>query len=339
MMKYNKLQQLPPKWARFCLEIQSFMERLTNESLKNKRFLAAFSGGPDSLALLRVLDFIRPRTGMDISAVHLNHLLRPDADADESFAKKVCLELGIPLKCGRSSVSSFARIRNTGLEEAGRIIRYKFIRALAVIQKSDYVLTGHQLNDLAEDVLMRLGRGAGWPGLSGMAGYDPGRKLMRPLLLTPRKIILDFLDAIGQEYILDASNEDRSFLRNKIRLDLIPVIEQINPGFLKSVSGLWKLGRIDGEHWDGILDEFIITNLDDGSYISCQTLDPLSRATRLRLYKKILDELGPGQVLFDNLLELDELWVRGKGGKETWFPGDKFGRIVKKGILFGTRDS
>jgi tRNA(Ile)-lysidine synthase len=333
----RKLQDLPPEWARFCLGIQSFMEKMLDGSIQGKSFLVAFSGGPDSLALLRVLDFIRPRTGISISAVHLNHMLRPEADADERFAEQVCLELEIPLKSGRSRVESFARVKNTGFENAGRTIRYRFIRALAAAQKTDYILTGHQLNDLAEDMLMRLCRGTGWPGLSGMTGYDPLRRLIRPLLLTPRKTVLDFLDNIGQEYVLDASNEDRSFLRNKIRMDLIPVLEEISPGFLKSVTGLWKLGGIDREHWQGVLDD-VLTGLDDDRYIPVRTLEQLSRAARLRLYKKMLDRMGPGQALLEVLLELDELWFRGQGGREVWFPGDKFARIVKKGVLFGIRD-
>ena len=334
----RKLQDLPPDWARFCLGIQSFMEKMLGESIQGKKFVAAFSGGPDSLALLRILDFIRTRTGIIVYAVHLNHMLRPEADADERFAKKICMELDIPLKCGRSRVESFARVRNTGLENAGRTIRYRFIRALASAEKADYILTGHQLNDLAEDMLMRLCRGTGWPGLSGMTGYDPLRRLVRPLLLTPRKTVLDFLDNIGQEYVLDASNEDRSFLRNKIRMDLIPVLEEISPGFLKSVSGLWKLGGVDREHWQGVLGD-VLAGLEDDRYIPGRTLDQLSRAARLRLYKIMLDRLGPGQALLEVLLELDELWIKGRGSREVWFPGDKFARIVKKGVLFGTRDS
>lgn len=337
-MQYKKLQDLPSGWARFCLGIQAFMEDLIQEKIKGKKFLVAFSGGPDSMALLAVLHYIQPRTGINIFAAHLNHMLRPAAEKEEDFTGKICSRLGIPIACGRENVTAFARTANMGIEEAARTLRYDFIQKAADRLGADYILTGHHLNDLAEDMLMRLSRGAVWPGLSGMSGYDPERKLVRPLLLTPRKTILEFLDAIGQEYMLDESNADKSFLRNRIRLDLVPVFEAINPGFLSSAVNLWKLGRIDEDHFKSILKAVPIADKKQGRHVSFGALEPLSKASRLRLYKKILDDLGPGQVLFDNLQDLDRLWQEGKGGKIVQFPGDKFGRIVDKGILFGLED-
>ncbi|MFO7727778.1 MAG: tRNA lysidine(34) synthetase TilS [Desulfonatronovibrio sp.] len=329
-----KLQNLPPAWARFCLGIQSFMERLAGESIKDRKLLVAFSGGADSTALLRVMDIIRIRSGINISAVHLNHMLRPGAHADEEFSRGLCSDLDIPITCGRSNVSAYARIKKTGLEEAARTVRYNFILALAARQKADYILTGHHLNDLAEDVIMRLGRGTGWPGLSGMTGFDPARKLVRPFLLTPRQKILDFLSVLGQEYMCDSSNEDVSFSRNKIRHEVLPVLEEVNPGILKSVAGLWELGRIDGDYWQEFLKNIDVPTRDGGKYVSRGMLEPLPRAARLRLYKKVLDELGPGQALFDNLNDLDQLWKQNAGNKAIQFPGNKLGTILKKGIMF-----
>lgn len=336
-MQYKKLQDLPSRWARFCLDIQSFMEELIQEEIHGRKLLVSLSGGPDSSALLRIMKYIRPRTGINIFAVHLNHMLRPGADKEEDFTRKMCAGFAIPLECGKRDVFSFAQTGKMGIEEAARALRYDFIQEAAARLKADYILTGHHLNDLAEDILMRLSRGAVWPGLSGMSAYDPERKLVRPLLLTPRKTILEFLDAIGQEYMLDESNEDKSFLRNRIRLDLVPVFEEINPGFLSSAANLWKLGRIDEDHFKSILMAVPITDRKQGKHVSFEALKSLSKAIRLRLYKKLLDDLGPGQVLFDNLHELDRLWQEGKGGKIVQFPGDKFGMVDHKGILFGIK--
>lgn len=330
-----KLQNLPPAWARFCLDVQSFTERLLGESIKDKKLLIAFSGGADSTALLRVMDLIRVRTRISISAVHLNHMLRSGAHAEQEFARGLCSDLAIPIICGRSNVSAYARIKKTGLEEAARTVRYNFILALAARQNADYILTGHHLNDLAEDIIMRLGRGTGWPGLSGMAGFDPARKLVRPFLLTPREKILDFLRLLGQDYMCDSSNKDVSFTRNKVRHEVLPVLEGMNPGILKSIAGLWKLGRIDGDYWQGLLKNIPVATRDEGKYVFSSTLESLPRAARLRLYKKVLDELGPGQALFDNLYDLDQLWKKNAGNKTIQFPGNKFGRIFKKGIIFG----
>jgi tRNA(Ile)-lysidine synthase len=336
-MRYNKLQDLPPGWARFCLNIQAVMEDLVQEKIKGRTVLVSLSGGPDSTALLLALHYIRPRTGINIFAAHLNHMLRPAADKEEDFTGNLCARLAIPLEHGKKDVTLFAQTGKMGIEEAARTLRYDFIQKAADRLGADYILTGHHLNDLAEDMLMRLSRGAVWPGLSGMSGYDPDRKLVRPLLLTPRKTILEFLDAIGQDYMLDESNEDKSFLRNRIRLDLVPVFEAINPGFLSSAANLWKLGRIDEDHFKSILRAVPITERNQGKHVCFEDLESLSKASRLRLYKKLLDELGPGQVLFDNLNELDRLWQEGNGGKTVQFPGDKFGMIDHKGILFGIR--
>lgn len=333
-----KLQNLPPAWARFCLDIQSFTEQLVGESIKGKKLLVAFSGGADSTALLRVMDFIRVRSGITISAVHLNHLLRPGAYAEEEFVRRLCSDLDIRITSGRSNVSAFARIKKTGLEEAARTVRYNFVLALATRQKADYILTGHHLNDLAEDIIMRLGRGTGWPGLSGMPGFDPARKLVRPFLLTPRQKILDFLSILGQEYMCDSSNEDVSFSRNKIRHEAFPVLEKVHPGVMKSFACLWKLGRIDKDYWRGFLKKIPVATHDEGKYVSCGTLESLPRAARLRLYKKVLDELGPGQALFDGLYDLDQLWQQNAGNKTIQFPGNKFGRICKKGVIFGIKN-
>ncbi|WP_035244525.1 tRNA lysidine(34) synthetase TilS [Desulfonatronovibrio hydrogenovorans] len=335
---YSKLQELPPKWARFCLNIQSCMEEMTGQPIKDSHLLIAFSAGPDSMALLRILDFVRQRARIRLSAFHVNHMLRDEARTEQDFAVQECSRLGIPIQWVEVDVRSFAKAEKIGTEEAGRKLRYEHLLKAASRDNADYILTGHQLNDLAEDMVMRLCRGTGWPGLAGMSGFDPKRKLLRPLILTPKQSILDFLDVIDQPYIKDPSNKEMSFLRNRVRHELIPLLENINPGFLKSASGLWKLGKIDTEYWDGQISQVKVVESGDGKWLPQESLLSLSQAARLRLYKDVLDRLGPGQVLLGNLLDLDRLWAKGDGNREVGFPGSKIARIVKKGILFEQND-
>ncbi|MFW5730619.1 MAG: tRNA lysidine(34) synthetase TilS [Desulfonatronovibrionaceae bacterium] len=337
-MSYSKLQELPPLWARFCLRHQDFMEMLTRQSMQDKKVVLALSGGADSMALLRILHFLIPRTGLKLTAVHLNHMLRDNAQNDEKLAREQCLKLGIDFRAGHSRVASYARLTRTGTEEAARILRYRFLFMEAARRNADYVVTGHNLNDLAEDVLMRLGRGAGWPGLAGMAGYDPGRKLLRPLLLTSREKITDFLENLGQVWSRDESNLDVSFSRNRVRHELVPLMKSIYPGFFRSVANLWKLGRMDEAYWAEVLEHSADKALTGKDYYDHQTLSAMNQAARLRLYKQVLDRKGPGHVLFENLTELDRLWMQGRGGKVIRFPGRKFARIVQRGILFGCDD-
>ncbi len=333
---YFRLQELPPGWARFCVNIQSFMEEMIQKSLKGKKLLLALSGGPDSIGLLRVLDFLRPRAGFFLSAVHLNHMLREESSFEQSFVQQQCLSLSIPLHVGNSDVRSYSRWKKKGIEESARIIRYRFIKDVAVKEGVDFILTAHHLNDLAEDVLMRLGRGAGWPGLCGMKGFDPERQLMRPFITTPKKNILDFLDLLNQDYVSDRSNEDLFFTRNKVGLKIVPLMEEINPGFLKSIVSLWRLGRLDEQFWDDALNSICFIQEGSESFFTYEDLSSLSKAGRLRLYKNILDKLGPGQSLASNLWELDKCWESGVGGKMIMFPGNKFAKIEKKGIRFGS---
>ncbi|MFN2267225.1 MAG: tRNA lysidine(34) synthetase TilS [Desulfonatronovibrio sp.] len=332
---YFRLQDLPPRWARFCVNIHSFMEEMIQESLEGKNILLSLSGGPDSIGLLRVLDFLRPRAGFFLSAVHLNHMLREESFSEHDFVQEQCSNLKIPLHAGSSNVRSYSRWKKKGIEESARIIRYRFVRDVAEKEGSDFILTAHHLNDLAEDVLMRLGRGTGWPGLCGMKGFDPERKLLRPLIITPKKNILDFLHLLNQYYVTDKSNEDLFFTRNKVGLKIVPLMEEINPGFLESIASLWRLGRSDEQFWEDALKGIYFKQEGAESFFAYENLCSLSKSGRLRLYKKILDKLGPGQSLASNLWDLDKCWESGTGGKMIMFPGNKFAKIEKRGIRFG----
>ncbi|WP_045214918.1 tRNA lysidine(34) synthetase TilS [Desulfonatronovibrio magnus] len=361
----DTLQTLPGKWARFCLRIESFWQEVCDleadyedsrtagkiicssskcsaagitkhaGKVKESRVLIALSGGPDSVALLKVLFYLRIRNNLDIHAAHLNHMLRPEADQEEDFVSNCCREHDILLVRAREDVQAFAAGNRMGIEEAARFIRYEFLAQEASRLDADFIMTGHHLNDLAEDQLLRLGRGTGWPGLAGMKAYDPSRRLMRILLRTPKQDILDFLKAVRQNYITDYSNDDTSFSRNRVRHNIVPEMEQINPGYLDAVESMWQLGRIDERHWQDILENIPVHKKGDDFFCAPDTLQTLSCSVRLRLYKNVLDRLGPGQALFDSLITLDRLWLQKAGNKMVQFPGDKFAKIYQKGVLFG----
>ncbi len=333
-MLYRLLQELPAKWAHFCLQVSSFVHREAEVSLEGKKVLTAFSGGPDSAALLRVMHFLGPGLNMKVAAAYLDHGLRREVFQDIALVQNTCTELGMDFYLGRSNAGKLAQKRGRGLEETARRLRYRYLGGLAARIGADYILTGHHLNDLAEDLLMRLQRGAGWPGLAGMRAYVPERRILRPFLLTPKKNILDFLEAIGQDYVLDATNRDPVFLRNRIRMSMVPEFESINPDFLSSVAGIWRLGRVDADYWEHILADADKTSRQ-GTLLSGKTLAGMHKAVRLRWYKKTLENLGPGQALVQNIFKLDELWKKKKTGSRVQFPGNKEGVISREGIEFG----
>jgi tRNA(Ile)-lysidine synthase len=324
------LQDLMPKWAHFCLYAGRFVEEELGIDLEGRRVLVGLSGGVDSTALLLVLHYLSKRVGFTVGAVHLDHQLRPESTGDAAFARSLCDSLGINCTVESRDVALLAGERGVGLEEAGREARYRLYAELRESGGYDYVALGHQLDDLSEDVLMRLIRGTGWPGLSGMAGLDPARALIRPLLLIPKSTLKAFVTHVGVGWREDASNADPSMTRNRVRNEILPLIEKENPAFWQSVARLWRIGRVEQDFWDG-LETGACENLDN------TRLESLHKAERLHLYKACLDRLGPGQALADTLFKLDEAWREKRNTAVFQFPGDKTATITASGVVFSSK--
>jgi tRNA(Ile)-lysidine synthase len=332
--KAQRLQDLPRKAARFCLGIGRFAARELGCDFPTLRCLVACSGGADSTALLRLAHLLCQSKGGTVSAAHLDHSLRPESPIDAHFVAQLCASLDVPLYPERQDIAAQAKASGTGLEETGRVARYAFLERVRQQAGADVILVAHQLNDLAEDQLLRLMRGTGWPALGGMDGFDPARRLLRPLLLSPRTALVDFLHLAEQPWRDDQSNFDRTTTRNRVRHDVLPELVRNNPGYLDSAARLWRQARLDGTHWDEALGQVLPRVVQDGSrrLIPAEVLQTCPAPLRLRLYKAVLEATGPGQSLCDGLFRLDELWLEQGTGKSVRFPGDKEARIVKSGI-------
>ncbi|WP_338666879.1 tRNA lysidine(34) synthetase TilS [Pseudodesulfovibrio methanolicus] len=324
------LQDLLPKWAHFCLYVGRFVEEELGVDLEGRRVLVGMSGGVDSTALLLVLHYLSQRVGFTVGAVHLDHQLRPESAGDASFARSLCERFGIDCTVESHDVARLAEERGVGLEEAGREARYRLYAELRAEDGYDYVALGHQLDDLSEDVLMRLIRGTGWPGLSGMPGFDPARALIRPMLLIPKSTLRAFVTHVGSGWREDASNADPSMTRNRVRNEILPLIEKENPAFWQSVARLWRIGRVEQDFWEG-LEAGACEILDNSR------LESLHKAERLHLYKACLVRLGPGQVLADTLFKLDEAWRDKRNTAVFQFPGDKTATITASSVVFSTK--
>jgi len=326
----GSLQDLPPKWAHFCLRVERFILDELGFDLTNKTLIAACSGGADSTALLLVLHWLARRNGGRVVAVHLNHGLRPEACEDAAFVRGLCDALGVDCVIRKIDVAALAAETGTGLEEAGRNARYAlFAEALAECG-GDAVAVAHHLGDLAEDVLMRLVRGTGWPGLSGMAGYDPARRLLRPFLLAQKSELTGLLADIGVGWREDRSNSDKRWTRNRVRHDILPLMLEENPNFPETVARLWRVGALDADYWAG-------QTADAGELVPAQRLRAAHKALRLRLYKAALDALEGGQALADTLFKLDAAWTEGRIGAKFQFPGDRTAVITASGVLFSAK--
>ncbi len=190
---------------------------------RGSSILVGLSGGADSIALTCALLDLRGRLGFRLVAAHLNHRIRgAESDRDAEFVRSMCARLGVELIIERADGLD-ASISN--LEERARDARREFLLRVADRVQADFVALGHHRDDQAETVLMRLMRGAGAAGMAAMAERGPGR-LIRPMLSISRAEIREYLDARAIPFVEDSSNSSRDILRNRIRAELLPMLER-----------------------------------------------------------------------------------------------------------------
>lgn len=192
---------------------------------------AALSGGMDSVCLLHLLLRLQPEFGYRLTAVHVHHGLRKEADSDEAFCRALCSRWQIPLQVYRVDVSS--RVKETGesVEEAARILRYRVLAQ----QGADRIALAHHQQDQAETVLLHLLRGSGLTGLCGMQAVR--LPYIRPLLYAEKEQIRAYIQEHRLLHVEDASNADTAFRRNRIRHELLPMLQQAyNPEIVRALA-------------------------------------------------------------------------------------------------------
>lgn len=203
---------------------------------KSDGVLVALSGGADSVALLLELNRLQ-RDGLisRLEAAHLHHGIRGrDADDDAAFVRALCERLSVPLTIAFEDVPKLSRENGISLELAARNARYAFLERVRAERSLDCIALGHHRDDQAETLLLHLLRGSGTDGLAGMR-LRSGR-FIRPLLGTEKQMILSYLNERGQDFRTDATNFETDATRNRIRLNVIPVLETINPAAKKALS-------------------------------------------------------------------------------------------------------
>ena len=211
------------------------------------------SGGSDSVALLRLLVEIGPDMGSRLVVVHFNHQLRgAESDEDERFVATLAAELGLPFFTGREDVAGAAREHGWNLEDAARRLRYAFFESLVEAGEVQRIAVGHTADDQAETVLARLVRGTGPAGLSAI--YPVKRHIVRPLLEVRRQELRKYLRDTGQPWREDASNEDTSRLRARLRHDVLPMLERdLQPAIVAHLGRLAGMAREDEAFWTGLV--------------------------------------------------------------------------------------
>lgn len=259
--------------------------------------LCGLSGGADSVCLLYLLLAMKKHIPITITAVHVNHRLREEADADEAFAKELCSKLGLPFYREEADVKALAKAEGMTLEEAGRMARYQIFAQLASKLKATKIAVAHHANDQAETLLFHLCRGS---GLTGLVGMRPVREqIIRPLLCLKREEIEVYLQTAGQSYVTDVTNADSTFARNALRNQVIPVLEEKVSS--RSVEHMGQMAEIAGLACD-YLEDCLQRELE-----RCTKSEEGDNGGCLRLILPAFDTLHPymkGQVLLACLAEM-----------------------------------
>jgi tRNA(Ile)-lysidine synthase len=270
---------------------------LEHEMLKTRDgVLVGVSGGPDSMALLHILLKIKSELGIKLAVAHLNHGLRgEESDRDADFVLKTGKNLGLECFMERIDVGIYQQQHGLSMEQAARKIRYGVFYRLTAIHGFNKIALGHHQDDNAEMVLMAIMRGSGPLGLSGIPPVRDG-KIIRPLMGLTRRDILSFLKALGQDFVIDGSNADTTYLRNRIRHRLIPLLKsEYNPEIKGSLNRLSEILRSE-EDWLNrlvvpLFQSCVITSEEHRLALGLSRLKDHHPALQRRILRKALEEV------------------------------------------------
>ncbi len=222
------------------------------------RVVAAVSGGPDSLLLLLWLHSRASRWGLEVRVAHFDHRLRPDSGEDAAFVRSLCEKMGLPCSVETAEVAELADRWGTGIEDAARRARYAFLARYAMENHCSKLALAHTADDQVETVIMHLIRGAGLAGLVGMQPLAPfphrlfpeGRslKLVRPLLTVWRSDVEEALRQLGYTPRRDPTNADPSYLRNRLRMIVIPELELMAPRVRNNILRMARTLALDSDY-------------------------------------------------------------------------------------------
>ncbi len=261
--------------------------------------LVGVSGGPDSLALLHLA------AGLNLSpfAVHFNHMLREDTPQEEVFVRDFAQSLGVPFRGGAGNVRLYADEQGLSIEEAARILRYKFLFQTAADIAAGAVVVAHHADDQVETILMNLLRGTGMRGMLGMQvvslpnQWSDSIPLVRPFLGIEKKQILDYVNEHQLNPLIDPTNAELIYQRNRVRHELIPLLERLTPGFrqrlLQTAEILSRDEQVLEKMTESTWKSCLKGQSDDQLQLNREVLREISPSIQRRLVRKALKILRP----------------------------------------------
>lgn len=294
-----------------------------------KAVLVGVSGGADSMSLLSFLCSIREEFGIKVYGAHVNHGLRgKEADRDENFVKSWCSEHDVELFVLHADVKKLAKEHGRAVEEEGRFVRYDFFKKKSS-ELGAVTATAHTLSDTIETQIMNYARGAGMHGLLGI----PVKRgtIIRPLIRATRKETEEYCAACGIKYVTDSTNFSRDFTRNRVRLDLVPMLYSINPSFEKAAARLLDSLEEDEECLNTLSEKRLKkAYIRNGEYRIDALLNNTPRAVLNRCIAKAAAEFTNKAQEAKHISAIIEILLKGSG--KTEIVGGCFAEC-KKGVL------
>jgi len=270
---------------------------LSNNMFRSRdAVLVGVSGGPDSMALLYILNTLATEFSLDLGVAHLNHCLREDAsERDAAFVDSVALKLNLPIYAEKVDILKYGKEKCLSVEEAGREIRYAFFDKVSDTHGYDRIALGHHCDDNAELVLMFLLRGSGPLGISGIPPVRDER-IIRPLIDLTRSEIMNYLTARNISFVSDHSNTENRYLRNRVRHQLIPALKaSYNPNTVETINRLSRIVR-DEDRWadeimEPILENAFLAKSEGCLVLAIDILKGLHIAAKRRLIRKAISRV------------------------------------------------
>jgi len=320
-----------PFWAIKMMTIREKAKRSIeryNMLCNGDTVLVGVSGGPDSMALLYLLMDIRNEYGITLKAAHLNHGFRKEAVDEAEFVRKTAVSLGLPVIISSIDVPAIKETDGLSAQEAARKARYAFFAEAAEEAGASMVALAHTADDQAETVLMRLLRGSGPLGLSGIppvrkissqeAGVRrQGPIIIRPLIECSRKEIEKYISDRNIPFVTDSSNLKMDYMRNRVRIELLPFLEGYNPNIKETLVRTADVASRDNQFLDMEADRIYKTFRDnkEGISIEFKTLKELHPALSSRVIRKAIKAVKGDlkRVSFQHISDILSLMDSGEG--------------------------
>lgn len=305
---------------------QNFLKMLTGPCRISggSRMVVAVSGGPDSMALLHLLAGVQKQLNLILTVVWLDHGLRPkETPLEEQVVARAAETFEIPFVAGQLDVAGVAAKQHLSIEHAARNLRYSVLRKVAADCHAECIAVAHTADDQVEEILLRLLRGSGRKGLSGMSMRS--NDLVRPLLCTDKVKLLGWLKERGIEYCMDSSNEDLKFLRNRVRIQLLPFLEKnfdagIRKSLRKTADSLAEDEQLLAELTAAAIVEVVRKGQDgpatnESVQIMRQPFCNLHAALQRRVVEQILWQMG-SRAGYDHILLIIKAAAGGRNNSE-----------------------